>query len=309
MDVVTPSPTAANAPAPTGWQGRFFGSRRALRNWSIANLVANCGIIVSGAVVRLTASGLGCDTWPKCSDDSYTAHPALGWHSYIEFGNRTLTFVLMAIAIATVVTAIRSRAPQREITLAWLIFAGIPFQGVIGGITVLTHLNPWVVALHLLLSVMLIAWCVKLVQQTSDGTPVAVTPRQRTLVVVLFWLMTFGLWLGTVVTGAGPHSGDHGAARNNLDIETVAKAHAWTIWVVVALTLALLAMAVQQGNIRLRSLVKWLLAAELLQGAIGYAQYFNGLPLGLVICHMIGIGLVTTAVSWVYYGTRRGLPA
>ncbi|MEL4504079.1 COX15/CtaA family protein [Luteococcus sp. H138] len=301
MDVV--------APAPADWQTRLFGTRRALRNWSIGNLVANCGIIVSGAVVRLTGSGLGCDTWPKCSDDSYTAHPALGWHSYVEFGNRTLTFVLMAVAIATIVAAIRSGAPQRERFLAWLIFAGIPFQGVIGGITVLTHLNPWVVALHLLLSVMLIAWCVKLVQWTGDGVPVTVTALQRRLVVVLFWLMMFGLWLGTVVTGAGPNSGDHGAARNNLDIETVAKAHAWTIWVVVGLTVVLLAMAIQQGHARLRSLLKWLLAAELLQGAIGYAQYFNGLPLALVICHMIGIGLVTTAVSWLYYGTRRGIPA
>ncbi|MDN5564849.1 MAG: heme A synthase, partial [Luteococcus sp.] len=131
----------------------------------------------------------------------------------------------------------------------------------------------------------------------------------RNLVKVLFWLMMFGLWLGTVVTGAGPNSGDHGAARNNLEIETVAKAHAWTIWAVVALTVVLLVIAIRTGNLRLRSMVLWLLAAELLQGAIGYAQYFNGLPMGLVICHMIGIGLVTTAVSWLYYGTRRGLPA
>ncbi|MFZ2259932.1 MAG: COX15/CtaA family protein [Luteococcus japonicus] len=301
MDVVTSSPAAE--------KGGLFGTRRALRGWTIANLVANCGIIVTGAVVRLTGSGLGCDTWPKCSDESYTAHPALGWHSYVEFGNRTLTFVLLAIAIATVVTAIRSGAPQRERLMAWLIFAGIPFQGVIGGITVLTHLNPWVVALHLLLSVMLIAWCVRLVQWSGDGEPVTVAPLHRNLVKVLFWLMMFGLWLGTVVTGAGPNSGDHGAARNNLEIETVAKAHAWTIWAVVALTIALLVIAIRTGNLRLRSMVLWLLAAELLQGAIGYAQYFNGLPMGLVICHMIGIGLVTTAVSWLYYGTRRGLPA
>lgn len=302
MDDLAPS-------SPVAEKGGPFGTRTALRRWTIANLVANIGIIVTGAVVRLTGSGLGCDTWPKCSEDSYTAHPALGWHSYVEFGNRTLTFVLLAIAIATFVTAIRSGAPQRERTLALLILLGIPFQGVIGGITVLTHLNPWVVALHLLLSVMLIAWCVKLVQLSGDGNPVVVEPLHRRLVVITFWLLMFGLWLGTVVTGAGPHSGDNGVARNNLDIETMAKAHAWTIWAVVGFTIGLLALAVRTQNVRLRNMVAWLLAAELLQGAIGYAQYFNGLPLGLVICHMLGIGLVTTAASWLYYGTRSGLPA
>lgn len=292
MDVVAPSRT-----------DRLFGSRRALRNWSIANLVANCGIIVTGAVVRLTDSGLGCDTWPKCSDDSYTAHPALGYHSFIEFGNRTLTFVLLAVAIATLVAA-RRVGTNREVRLSWLVLLGIPFQGVIGGITVLSHLNPWVVALHLLLSVLLIAWCVHLTQLAGDGRPVPVAPLQRRLVQVLFWVLMFGLWLGTVVTGAGPNSGDQGAARNHLNIEHVAKAHAWTIWIVVTLTIVLLVQAVRGGNQRLRALVVLLLAAELLQGAIGYAQYFNGLPVGLVICHMVGIGLVATAASWLFYGTR-----
>lgn len=302
MDVVAPT-------TPASFKDRLFGTRRALRGWSIANLVANCGIIVTGAVVRLTGSGLGCDTWPKCSAESYTAHPALGWHSYVEFGNRTLTFVLLAIAIATVVTAVRSAAPQRERFLSWLILAGIPFQGVIGGITVLTHLNPWVVALHLLLSVLLIVWCVQLVQWTGDGEQVPVPTLQRSIVQAIFWLMMFALWLGTVVTGAGPNAGDERVPRNGMDIEFVARAHAWTIWVVVALTVLLLVQAITTGNTRLRTLVLWLLAAELVQGAIGYAQYFNGLPMGLVICHMIGIGLVTTAVSWLYYGTRKGLPA
>ncbi|MGO4957585.1 COX15/CtaA family protein [Luteococcus sp. Sow4_B9] len=302
MDFLTPAPADSEP-------GGLFGTRRALRGWSIANLVANCGIIVTGAVVRLTGSGLGCDTWPKCSADTYTAHPALGWHSYVEFGNRTLTFVLLAIAIATVVTAIRTGAAHRERRLAWLILAGIPFQGVIGGITVLTHLNPWVVALHLLLSVLLIVWCVQLVQWTGDGEQLVIPLVQRRVVQVIFWLMMFAIWLGTVVTGAGPNAGDERVARNGMDIEFVAKAHAWTIWAVVALTVALLVVALKDGNTRLRTLVLWLLAAELVQGAIGYAQYFNGLPMGLVICHMIGIGLVVTAVSWLYHGTRTRLSA
>jgi len=133
---------------------KLVDGERALRVWLVASLICNMGIIVTGAVVRLTGSGLGCPTWPKCTADSYVPHGALGIHGLIEFGNRTLTFVLIIAALGAFISAWRNRGARSK--LWWItlgIGIGIPFQGVIGGITVLTDLNPYVVALHLLLSV------------------------------------------------------------------------------------------------------------------------------------------------------------
>lgn len=140
---------------------RLVDGERALRSWLWASLICNMGIIVTGAVVRLTASGLGCDTWPKCSAESYVPHGEAGIHGIIEFGNRTLTFVLIAAALGAFFAAWRGRG--RGTKLWWITLGvglGIPFQGVIGGFTVWSDLNPYVVALHLLLSVALIVICV-----------------------------------------------------------------------------------------------------------------------------------------------------
>ena len=137
--------------------GRLLRSDRAVRGWSVAVLVANIAIIVTGAVVRLTASGLGCPTWPRCTDASYVTTPEMGLHGVIEFGNRLLTFVLVVIAVISFLAALSQpvQDAERRRRLVWLslvIALGIPFQGVIGGLTVLSQLNPYVVALHLLLS-------------------------------------------------------------------------------------------------------------------------------------------------------------
>lgn len=288
---------------------RLFGTHRALVGWAWANLVANAVLVVTGAVVRLTDSGLGCPTWPRCNDTSYVTTPAMGVHGVIEFTNRMLTFVLIAIAVALVVTAVRTRASQRIRLLGWVALLGLPFQGVIGGVTVLSHLNPYVVALHLLLSIALVVVGTWLVQLAQGLQPEPLPQGLRRLVTLLFWVMMVAIWLGTVVTGAGPHSGDHGAKRNGLDIEQVAKVHALAVWVAVGLTLILLVQFRRQAlAVPLRFAVV-LLGVELLQGAIGYAQYFAGLPLWLVVCHMAGITLVTAAVSWLWFGTRRGVPA
>ena len=142
--------------------------RSALRRWAVVSLIMNMVIVVTGGLVRLTGSGLGCPTWPKCTDESYLTHPALGVHGAIEFGNRLLTFVLIIAAVLTFVSALLYREdgrPRRD--LRWLtagMALGIPLQGVIGGITVLTQLNPYVVALHLVLSMILIAHSVCLVR-------------------------------------------------------------------------------------------------------------------------------------------------
>lgn len=283
---------------------RRLGTRRELRGWSLATLIANIGIIVTGAIVRLTDSGLGCPTWPECTDASYVPHNAVGHHAAIEFGNRTLTFVLIVITICTLIVAIRSHASRTEKTLAWVIAIGIPFQGVIGGITVLTHLNPWVVSLHLLFSVALVVISTCLLISVRDTASTAVPRRLRVVVHATFWVLMIAVWFGTVVTGAGPHSGSIGARRNNLDIETVARVHAETVWVGVALTVVVLIWASRLGLRAVRRSAVWLVAVELLQGAIGYTQYFMGLPTGLVVCHLLGMGLVVVAVSWLWRTTR-----
>jgi cytochrome c oxidase assembly protein subunit 15 len=260
----------------------------------MASLVANMALVVTGGLVRLTKSGLGCPTWPQCEGSSYVPHPEAGIHGLIEFGNRTLTFVLAAIAIGTFVAAWRALdgagRPRRD--LRWLAFATgllIPIQAIIGGITVLTQLNPWIVALHLLASVVIIGLCVALVTKVYEVSPTAVSRLGDRLVKVAFALTMVTMVVGTSVTGAGPHSGDGGALRNGLSPELTAKIHAWIVWALVGVTVA--ALAVTRAR-----LVAALLGTLLLQGLIGYVQYFTHLPVALVTLHLAGITL-TTAVS------------
>lgn len=284
---------------------RLTGSRRALQAWSVASLVANIAIIVTGAVVRLTGSGLGCPTWPECHEGSYTPHGAVSHHALIEFGNRTLTFVLIIVAALCLVSAHKASQDRRVRILAWVVMAGIPFQGVIGGITVLTDLNPYVVALHLLLSLALVVVLVKLCLVVFDRQPDTVDARVRALAIAVFVAMSLACWLGTVVTGSGPNAGDAKAPRTGLDIETVARVHAASVWVTVALTVVLLVVALRTGAAELRRWVQVLLLVEVAQGVLGYVQYFTGLPLGVVLAHMLGAGLSIAAAAAVWFSVRR----
>lgn len=281
---------------------RLLDGPRALRPWLIASLVCNMGIIVTGAVVRLTASGLGCSTWPRCTEESYVPHEASGIHGIIEFGNRTLTFVLMLAALGAFISAWRNTGLRSK--LWWLTFVigvGIPFQGVIGGITVLTSLNPYVVNLHLLLSVALIVLCVWALQLTSAAPAEAVSGKRRAVVVATFAACMLSIWVGTLVTGAGPHAGDERAVRNGLDIATIARVHSMSAWLVVVLTLA--CVWVLRESVRLRRISLILLATVLLQGVIGYLQYFLGVPAGIVALHMVGLTLLTAATAWLLVST------
>lgn len=282
---------------------RWFGTTGALRGWALWSLVANCVIIITGAVVRLTDSGLGCSNWPNCEPGSMVPRGAMGHHGLIEFGNRMLTFVLIALALGAWYAAKRSGASAKLQRLALVVLIGIPFQGVIGGITVWSHLNPWVVALHLVLSVALIvlATWVYLLARGEHG--IELPSAARGVVVALFAALMVAIWLGTVVTGAGPNAGDERAPRNGLTILDVARVHSASVWISVALTVLALVLVTRAGSKAAKKLVLAVLAAELLQGAIGYAQYFNGLPTWLVICHMVGIGVVTVAVSWLFFAT------
>lgn len=272
-----------------------------------ANLVANIGIVVTGGAVRLTGSGLGCPTWPKCTEDSYVAHGELGLHGVIEFGNRLLTFVLVAIAIAcwaAAVQRLRGGGERRPVVLATIIALGIPLQAVIGGITVWTDLNPWIVALHLLLSMAMIGLCTMLIDEVAAGTRGAAGTGARALAWAVFAAGWLALYLGTVVTGSGPHSGDEDSRRTGLDPQLFSHVHAASVYLLVGLTIALLVLARRTGQEALLAPVGALLLVELVQAVIGFVQYFNGVPELLVGFHLLGAGLTSAALTWVVLRTR-----
>lgn len=291
------SDQSATLPGP--WAGlvrrwRAVTAPALLPRWAVAALVANIGIVLTGGLVRLTDSGLGCPTWPRCTADSYVPHPAYGIHGVIEFGNRLLTFVLAAIMIMTFFTALRvadRHVRPRAWLIAFLLGLGIPAQGVIGGFTVLSQLNPFVVAFHFLISMALIALSVLLVHRAYGITGTAVrSVAQRAVVIATFVVVWLALWLGTVVTGSGPHSGDLNAKRTGFDPTVVTHIHAGAVYLLVALTVL--------GVVWFRSrAVLMLLAVELFQGLVGVIQFNTGLPIVLVLLHLVGAALAVAAAT------------
>ena len=264
--------------------------RATVVRWAWASVVANTLIVFTGALVRLTESGLGCPTWPRCTDESFVPHRALGIHGAIEFGNRMFTYVLVAIAIGTLVAVWRWSGTSTTTRRTAVVLAlGIPFQGVIGGITVLTDLNPWIVALHLLLSMGLIAGSVLLVVQVRGAVGRPVPARSVALTRLTFAALIVVVYLGTIVTGSGPHAGDADSPRNGLDPQVMSHVHASGVYVLVGLTLVTLVALRGTAAGRVALL---LLGVELLQGTIGFVQYFTDLPVALVAAHLVGAAIL-----------------
>jgi len=305
MDVVKQLPPAAEVPRSTGPLPqvlRIVRGPSALRRWAIVSLVMNIAIVVTGGLVRLTGSGLGCPTWPRCTEDSYVSHPQLGIHGAIEFGNRLFTLVLVIAAALTFVSAVLYREdgrPRRD--LRWLtagLALGIPLQGVIGGISVLTQLNPYVVGLHLLLSMVLIALAVWLVRKTWHFTPAGASGLSVVATRVTFVLMWLAVWLGTLVTGSGPHAGDENAPRNGLDGMLLTRLHSSMVYATVAASVVCFLL------LRSRA-VLLLLLVELAQVGIGVAQYQLGLPIWLVALHLLGASLAIAATTNLLLSVSR----
>ncbi|WP_245851970.1 COX15/CtaA family protein [Mobilicoccus massiliensis] len=270
---------------------------RYVRGLFIANVVCQAGIIVTGGLVRLTGSGLGCPTWPQCTPGSYTptVHQEQGFHKFIEFGNRTLTFVLLVVALA-VVWAVWKKLPHRPSlrTPAVLVVLGVVVQAVLGGITVLTGLSPITVAAHFLISAALVAVATYLwlrLDETEDAPQLLVPPIVRTLGHVTAAVGVVVLTLGTIVTGSGPHSGDANTpARFGFDPAAMSWLHADAvilfIGLVVAIWLACHLSAVGRPTERAAKAWRDLLILCVVQGLVGYAQYALALPEGLVLLHM-----------------------
>ena len=257
-------------------------------------LVLQAGLVLTGGAVRLTGSGLGCPTWPECTSGSYTPVPnqAEGQlHAWIEFGNRLLTFALVAAALAVLINVLyRQRRDLRLLAIGQVL--GIFGQGVLGGITVLTDLHPLPVAGHLLLSIILIGGATSLYDRRETGIIRIKTAEKLTanLSRVHIYLTFVVIALGTLVTGSGPHAGDEKAQRFGFDIRTVATIHAEAVIALLGVTLALY-VAVRSNPLHKRSLFIFL-AIALGQGAIGYIQYFTGIPEILVAAHLLGSTLV-----------------
>ncbi|HEY8302649.1 MAG TPA: COX15/CtaA family protein [Jatrophihabitans sp.] len=297
MGVSTPVRLEPEPDRPARWLPRRVQTDGWLRGLALASLIANVVIVVTGGAVRLTDSGLGCPTWPSCTDSSLTPTRQYAIHGIIEFTNRQLTFVLVVLAIATWLVAMALRRHRGLATTAAL---GIPAQAVLGGLTVLTHLNPWLVGLHFLLSMAIIAVTFALWWRTRDlPAPEPLLAPVRLLVAATAVATAVVLMVGTVVTGSGPHAGDKDASgkvhRTGLDVSSMSQLHADLVMVLVGLTVGLLAAAYAVGGIRLRRAAVALLLVELAQGVIGYTQYFLHVPPLLVGLHMLGACLVWVA--------------
>jgi heme a synthase len=278
----------------------------------LVNLILEIGIVVTGGLVRLTGSGLGCPTWPQCVPGSFTpvAHQAQGFHKLIEFGNRTLTTVV-GVAALLVIVAIWRWAPNRRTLrrISVLPLIGVLLQAVLGGITVLTGLNPALVAAHFLASMVLVSLSTYLLYRVVEGDESPVTlvrPEIRLLAWVTAALGGVILVLGTVVTGSGPHSGDAATPRFGFDPRTISWLHADTVMLFAGLVVAvLLAVHLTASDPRPRKIWHAVLGVTVLQGLIGYTQYLTDLPEALVLVHMLGASLLAVSLTYGVLSLRR----
>ena len=282
-----------------------------LRVYAWASLASQILIVVTGGLVRLTGSGLGCPTWPKCTDESFVSVPEMGIHGLIEFGNRLLTFVLVIIAGLTFIV-IRRTSKSLRYGLTWpavLLVVGIVAQALLGGVTVLTGLNSWVVGAHFLVSGILISIASVLVWRVY-------LPRHDPIsykAVLLAWPLLFVGWVtvivGVVVTGAGPHAGDSATPRNGFDLETWQHYHSWPAYLMTALTLVALVLVLRSlpanrlQNPAVRSLVL-LLTVAILQAVLGVIQANTGVPALLAGVHMLGASMIISLLTFQLLALR-----
>jgi cytochrome c oxidase assembly protein subunit 15 len=296
--------TTAQAPAPAATPPAAPAASRWLPRILLGNLVVEVLIVVTGGLVRLTGSGLGCPTWPQCVPGSFTPvpHQAEGYHRFIEFGNRTLTGLVGFVALLVVYAVWRWAAARRDLLVpAFLVLGGVVVQAVLGGITVRTGLNPLTVAAHFLVSMVLVGASAFLVfrEPSPSGRRALVVPQ---LVERLGWatcaVAAVVLALGTVVTGSGPHSGDADEpARFGLDPRSVSWLHADAVMLFVGLVVAVWLAARLTGATSMPARA-WagVFAVTVAQGVVGYTQYFTGLPWGVVLVHMLLATLLVVAL-------------
>jgi heme a synthase len=289
------------------------------RGVAIATLVTQAAIAVTGSVVRVTGSGLGCPSWPGCFEDSWVPDPRaeVAWlHQLVEFGNRLMTGLVGFIALACLVVALLAEPRRRRVVaLAAAMPIGVAVQAVVGGLTVYVGLAWWSVSVHLLLSMVLVWLAVLLVRAISEGDELAeptIGQVPRRLLLVAIGLLPALLFAGTLVTAAGPHAGDADTPRLTVDIALLVRIHAGLLY---AFLTALVALGVALRMTGCRHHQVWrsyriALAVVTAQGVLGLVQYWTGVPEVLVSLHVLGAASVVVAVAALWVSTRdRGIPA
>lgn len=266
------------------------------------NLVFQTVLVGTGGAVRLTASGLGCPTWPKCTEGSFVTTPEMGINGIIEFGNRTLFFVLQIVALIALLFVLKLRKERPDLfVLAIIPACSVLLQAVVGGITVLSGLNPYVVGLHFVLSVVLVVFAAVFVFRcyATPGPRSLAVPRWfATTSHVTSFFVAVTIIVGILTTGSGPHAGDHGSARNNLPSELMQHVHSWPAYITLGLTVILVVAAWTGGIASPRTALTWLFVVEGLQIIVGVTQARTGLPGVLVGAHMV-LACVLAAVMAV----------
>ena len=283
-----------------------------IRAFAWLSLIAQTTIIATGGAVRLTGSGLGCPTWPTCTADSLIPTEELDYHSLIEFGNRLMTGVVGVVALVLFVLVWRIRRERRDLfTLAFIVGAGVVAQAIVGGITVWTGLNPFIVGFHYVSSLVLVCVAAAFIVRMNA------TPGPRELAVPGWYaglthattaVLALTIVFGILTTGSGPHSGDAAAGRNGFDSELLEHVHAWPGYALLVLTLVLL-VAAWRRKLPTFGWVAALLAVEVVQVAVGLYQARNGLPPLAVGVHMVLAALTAATMIVVVLRLKRPVSA
>ncbi len=318
---MTQTPTRPSSPLRRFWNWLPESVNRPVRVLAWLSLVLQIVLVGTGGAVRLTASGLGCPTWPQCEAGSFVTTPELGVHGIIEFSNRMLTFVLSIVVILVFLAVLRMRKHRRDLFVLTLVQGlSIPFQAVLGGISVLTGLNPYVVGSHFLVSVLLVILTTVLVYRAYNGRrgPDRLTPAWYVgLSIVTAVFVGITVVLGVLTTGSGPHAGDNSnakalAPRNGLNPALLQQIHSYPAYITFGLTLALVLAvyivgAVTANRARLRRVRFYsvgLLGVELVQIIVGITQAKEGLPIGLVNIHLVLAVILVAAMTALILSQR-----
>lgn len=278
---------------------RLFGSHR-VRLYAWLSLVSQILIVVTGGAVRLTGSGLGCPTWPECEPGSLVNVPEQGIHGVIEFGNRLLTFLLLFISLATFITVMRLKKGHRQ-GLFWTSLGlglGIVAQAVLGGITVLTGLNSWIVGAHFLVSMVLISIATFLVWYSKGRNRL---PKNRAIAGISLAIIPTAIaviTIGVILTGSGPHAGDSETPRNGLDSELWSHYHSYPAYLLLTLALIHLVLRFKLTGLSSAKYSLAFVAVITSQALLGLVQTWTGLPEILVALHMLGASVLASMTTY-----------
>lgn len=268
------------------------------------SLATQIGIVVTGGLVRLTGSGLGCPTWPKCTADSLVTVPAQGLHGVIEFGNRLLTFLLLVVAVLTFILVWRSATRKLLLWPAIWLGLGIPAQAVLGGFTVWSQLNPWFVGAHFILSGIMIVIASLLVWRFYSPAAETIPSRVYQTAPLVAFLGLVTVVVGVLVTGAGPHAGDDKSVRNGLDLEQWQHYHSWPAYALLALIVIQYFGLRRAGAALALRVSGYLVILISVQALVGVAQARLGVPVCLVLIHMLLASCLVSLLSFNYFATR-----